>query len=584
MSDEATKRRSDEGKGGDAAFSPSPGTPGEGRGEGPSSPSNPLPSPSSLRRSVASSLLLSSLLILASCDSDAGRGGTGEMVVPRETLRRIDGTDMAALSTTRPTSRPAPTSHPAAPATMKLSIAEVRRAALRNNLELAVELISPSIAQENLSEAEAQFESLFVASTDYAKTDTPTASQLVGSQSESLRGSAGVRVPLRTGGTLDFNLPVDRLKTNNQFSTLNPAYTSDFAASLSHPLLRGAGTFVNTQRIRIAFYQQQQTEARTKLEVIRVLANAERIYWRLYAARRELEVRQKEYELAEAQLERAQRQVQAGAAADVEVVRAESGLADRLEGIIIAENALRDRQRELKRMLNDPDLPMRERTIILPETHPRPLFYKLDPDRLVQAALDQRMEMLETELQIATETANVRVARNGLLPLVNATYDYSINGLGPSLSDSLEMTSNKDFEDHRLGVRMEIPIGNQAAHSRLRSALLSRMQQLGTKASRAAQIELEVRDAIDQLEANFQRILAAQKRVVLAARVLDLEIRQFNLGLRTTDDVLEAQASLGAAQLSEISALTEYQIAQIDIAFATGTLLGASQVAWEPGR
>ena len=96
--------------------------------------------------------------------------------------------------------------------------------------------------------------------------------------------------------------------------------------------------------------------------------------------------------------------------------------------------------------------------------------------------------------------------------------------------------------------------------------------------------ELEVRDAIDQLEANFQRILAAQKRVVLAARVLDLEIRQFNLGLRTTDDVLEAQASLGAAQLSEISALTEYQIAQIDIAFATGTLLGASQVAWEPGR
>jgi outer membrane protein TolC len=194
------------------------------------------------------------------------------------------------------------------------------------------------------------------------------------------------------------------------------------------------------------------------------------------------------------------------------------------------------------------------------------------------------MEMLETELQIAAETANVRVARNDLLPLVNATYDYSINGLGPSLSDSLEMTSNKDFEDHRLGVRMEIPIGNQAARSRLRSALLSRMQQLGTKASRAAQIELEVRDAIDQLEANFQRILAAQKRVVLAARVLDLEIRQFNLGLRTTDDVLEAQASLGAAQLSEISALTEYQIAQIDIAFATGTLLGASQVAWEPGR
>jgi hypothetical protein len=28
--------------------------------------------------------------------------------------------------------------------------------------------------------------------------------------------------------------------------------------------------------------------------------------------------------------------------------------------------------------------------------------------------------------------------------------------------------------------------------------------------------------------------------------------------------------------------LTEYQIAQVDLAFATGTLLGAAKVSWEP--
>ena len=31
---------------------------------------------------------------------------------------------------------------------------------------------------------------------------------------------------------------------------------------------------------------------------------------------------------------------------------------------------------------------------------------------------------------------------------------------------------------------------------------------------------------------------------------------------------------------SQIAALTEHQIAQVDLAFATGTLLGASRVQW----
>jgi hypothetical protein len=31
-----------------------------------------------------------------------------------------------------------------------------------------------------------------------------------------------------------------------------------------------------------------------------------------------------------------------------------------------------------------------------------------------------------------------------------------------------------------------------------------------------------------------------------------------------------------------IAALADYQIAQVDIAFATGTILGASNVMWDP--
>ena len=33
---------------------------------------------------------------------------------------------------------------------------------------------------------------------------------------------------------------------------------------------------------------------------------------------------------------------------------------------------------------------------------------------------------------------------------------------------------------------------------------------------------------------------------------------------------------------SEIAALTQYQIAQVDLAYATGTILGSAKVQWQP--
>ena len=501
--------------------------------------------------------------------------------VPQVALRQVDATRMEALATTQPAT--IPTTGPAAPvAEMALSIEECRQIALQNNLDLRVELLNPTIASQAISEEEARFESVFTTDVSYGLTDSPTASELAGSQVKDFRVTPGVQVPLRTGGALRFDAPQDRFETNNAFATLNPAYGSALEASISQPLLRGAGMDVNAHRIRIATYQTREAEAQTKLEVIRVLANLDRVYWRLDAARRFLDVQKKEYDLAVAQLERAQRQVRAGAAAEVEIIRAESGVADRLEAIITAENQVRDRQRELKRILNRPDLGMETPTIIIPASRPNPVYYKLDPQRLTQTAIAQRMEMLELELRLAEQSSDVRFARNGMLPLVSLSYTYSINGLGASLDDSLEMVGRKNFEDHQIGLSVEVPIGNEAARSRLRRALATRLQTLQSREQRRLQIQQEVLNSVDQLEANWQRILAAQKRVILTARVVDAETRQFELGLRTSTDVLDAQTRLADAQSSEISAVTEYQIAQVDIAFATGMILGASHVVWQP--
>ena len=465
-----------------------------------------------------------------------------------------------------------------------LTLEQCRAMTLGNNLDLKVRLIDPAIATERVNQERAKYELAFTASAGFGKTDTPQPSTLdiSGSNVDYSYSGLGVNVPLRTGGTVTFDISDNRTKTDSIWSTFNPSYSSDIALSLSQPLLRNAGRSASTYSIHIVEYDRQITDSRTKLEVIRVLAAADKVYWRLYAARRELEVRKAQYDLAEKLYEQALRFVDAGDKPQVEVIRTQAGVAQQLEAIIVAENSARDRERELKRTLNKRGLGMQTPTVVIPATVPDPVRYHLERRDLVTMAIDNRMEMLELELQIAQDVATTDFMKNQALPLVTMDYTYNINGLGPTQDDSLDLLFDKRFEDHRIGFQLFVPLGNEAAKSQMQQALYQRRQRLATRDSRQALIEFDVLNAIDQVEANWQRVLASRQRSILDGRLFRAEQRQFELGLGISTDVLQAQANFAEAQSAEILALAEYQIALIDLAFATGTLLGAAKVEWEP--
>lgn len=463
-----------------------------------------------------------------------------------------------------------------------LSLEESRASALANNLDLRVAVIDPAISRESANAEEAAFEKVFTLRASWREFDAPTASDLSASSLSQQAIEPGVRIPLRTGGTASIGLPIARSEDNNSFSTLNPAYTSDLVFSISQPLLRGAGRRVATGALRIAGYQAQASEARTKLEVIRQIAAVDRAYWRLFEARQVLEVAQQQVELAQSQRDRAKRQVDAEVLPEVELLRAESGVADRLDAILRAKSEVLQRQRELKRLINLPDLRVDGREVVVPTSPPDPVEYAFDSRVLVAQALEERMEMLELELAIAADAVRVMLDRDATLPLLTLDYTYRVNGLGRSLNRSLDTLGDNHFEDWELGLAAEVPIGNEQARSRLRASLLQRMQRLQTREARAQSIRTEVLNAVDALDAAWQRILAARQSVILNTRTYHAEQRQFDVGRSTSTNVLDAAARLAEAQLAEVRALTDYQISQVDLAFATGTLLGAAKVEWSP--
>ncbi len=297
----------------------------------------------SVKKNLYLAFLILSILMLGCCSSLNKVKDIYEapalITVPEEKVRQIDIMDLKEVEQTKET-KVVPVESELDDIT--LSLAECRAFTLENNLDLRVQLINPSIAIEGVNQEEAKFEAIYSGKIEYNNTDTPQSSLLDGTGINQYTANIGVNMPLRTGGTLSFNIVDSRRKETSVWTLLNPSYYTIPSISISQPLLRDAGRNVNTYRIRMAQYNSDIIDTRTKLQAIRIIANVDITYWKLYATRKSLEVRKQQYDLSKTLFEQTKRFVELGLKSKVEVIRTEASMAEKLEAIIKADNDVRD--------------------------------------------------------------------------------------------------------------------------------------------------------------------------------------------------------------------------------------------------
>lgn len=481
-----------------------------------------------------------------------------------------------------------------------LSIEDLRLMVLHNNLDLQVSLLDPEIARAQVSAEEGAFDALIGGRFAYRHRSTPpidgplvdftSANPVLNRQivklteieqrRELIDMDFGLEIPLPTGGTISVGglLSQKDIKDPQRFDQVLAATRFSF----SQPLLRNAGTDASFASIRIARVEHRVSQVRTNLAALRVLAGAEKAYWRLYAARRFLEVRADQYRIASENLEMVERRVEQGMSPRVEITRSELGVYERLEALINAETAWQLGQRDLKVHLNSDHLPLRGKPMIEATAEPRLAGLDLDTEALVQRALKDRLELIELELQIIQDGIEIDFRENQILPIANLDFRYGTLERGNTFGSAWESLGDFNNPDLSAGITLEMPLTNQRRRAQLHEAMLMRTQRLASRQARELMVRREVLDTIDVIERNWQRVLAASQNVIVAGVNYDAERRQFEQGMRTMREVLEALTELGQAQIREITAIVDYQVAQIDLAFASGMLLGYARVDFEP--
>jgi outer membrane protein len=468
----------------------------------------------------------------------------------------------------------------------QLSIADVRRAALTNNLDLQVSFFNPAIANETLQAEQSKFESTFNISANRQKTVSPefvhSSSTHIDTEDITSTIGPGLTIPLTTGGTIQLTDTWTSETVRSRGAT-SSSFIDQITASITQPLLRDGGEEYNTASIQLANYQFKIATAQTTLKVIQTIEQAELAYWTMYLAWHALQIQTDQYFLYEKELKEAKKLYNANKSKTlVDIYAFESGTASQAAAVIQADNKVRLAIRALKVFINEPDLTVGNTIEPYPTTIPDMNRYTFDAGPLVALAIEHRIELLESELQLASDALQIKVNKNQLLPSIDLLASYSWNGFDRNdLSSATSRTFNgNDPGGWSFGLTGSIPISNDAAKANLRSSILSRLQSIATKEGRIQQVTKDVHDALDNLESSWMTYVATLYELQATQKRYDATNKLYASNQVSSTDVTQAIMELGEAKHTMLQTTVHYQIAMVQLATATGTLMGHSQVEW----
>lgn len=456
---------------------------------------------------------------------------------------------------------------------VELTLYDAIRRALEHSFALRVQAYEPAISVMDVVQAEAAFDAVLQSNLSWTELDTPTASELQGSYSDTRVWDMTVSKLLATGATASFGYNVTRQRTNLQFVTVNPSYDNNWVSEIRQPLLRGFGVDVNRAGIDMARYNSRAERERFRRQVRETIFNVERAYWELRQARVEVAIRKQLIEQTQATLDMLEKRKQLDTL-PVELSRTTALLRQREADYVAVRNNVRDAEDTLKNLMNDPKLNQGEYIEIIPI---EPLA--TDPmiiDRIAELkqALEHREELKEAELALAAARVSVARMRNQALPRLDLLFSYTINGLGSTWSRAFDQTGDLDFEDYTVGLTFEYPIGNRAARADQRRAELQRDQARDALKQTVEQVILEVDTAVRALQASYE---ALNPSVAAASAAYDnlqvIEARKTTLDPTFLDLRLSAQETLATSRSAVLQALVQYNTAIVQLERAKGTLL-----------
>jgi outer membrane protein TolC len=479
---------------------------------------------------------------------------------------------------------------------LNLTLEEAIAKALKNNLSVAIDSLSPDLAQQSLLKARETFLPRFELSYGGNRSENPSYWWLQGSGTSisKLRNyGLSVAETIPTGGSLSVSLENYRSETNQTFQLINPRYGSTLRFDFTQPLLRNFGPKMARRQVIAAENNLTAADHQLQGTMIDTIYAVQEAYWNYVHAIENAKVKRQSLELGRDLVAKNKKEVEFGTLAPLEVLNAEATVAQREADLIQAEGLIARSEEVLKTVINLAAETDARAKRIVPSDIPEVGAVMVSLEEALKQAREKRPDLQVLKATIDTKTLNLAVARNQMLPSLDLQFSYWSPGISGdrllylednpflgqvigkvpgSSADSLRDALKFLYNNWNVGLTLSIPtsaLTTRADYGYAKADLQQtelRLKQL------EQQIALEVSDAVRTIETNRKRLEAYRLATELAQKSLDAEVKKLAVGLSTNYFVLEFQDRLANARSAELRAKidTILSVERLEKAMATG--------------
>ena len=499
--------------------------------------------------------------------------------------------------------------------------------ALENNKDIEVSRKDVKIAEFDLKAADGGYEPRFTGRSFFERATSPNISVFSSNKTTTNDSiSSGLQYQgfvKKYGTTYTGEFTNQRLKTTNPISILSPQDNTSFSISIIQPLFRGRKFGSKRRLIEIAKRNLSLTDTQFRQKAIEITVNVQRAYWDLTFALKNLQVQRDGVRDAKEQLAHNKRLVKEGTLAPVDVIAAETQVANfelsvysALETVNRAENLLKNliAGNRNDRIWNEAIIPTDSVKLRIPRTTLK---------EGLSLALANRPELEINRVAGKINKIDQKFYREQDKPQIDLTASYTSSGVSGSFNRNfntpfLPSACNQDrtspaclqaiallntsirqnaltftgglqstytdiflnrYPTYRVGVTFNLPLfGNRTMKANLGKTLVQ-ASKINVQRERLEQvIQMDVRNALQSIRTSEARLRAAAISRENSERQYASEKRKLEVGKTDIYKVLERQTALMNARSVEIQAQTQLNKAIAELQHATGNSLKANDV------
>jgi outer membrane protein TolC len=481
--------------------------------------------------------------------------------------------------------------------TVSLSLQDCVARTIKNNLGVAIQVLSPVQAENSVALAKEIFLPTFSLSANKQGSTSVSYSFIdssgnIISKTNNYTFSGTQYVPF--GGTFTISATGNQTDSNQNYQTINPRYGTTLRFNFSQPLLRNFGYDISRYSILVARNGLTTSDFQLKQTLMDTIYSVESAYWGLVYSIENLNDRRQSLQLAKDLLDKNQRSVEVGTMAPMDVLSAQAEVATREADLIQAETQVKSAEDQLKVLLNMPEDEQRAVGSIKPLDSPSLEERKVSLDEALATAFELRPDLASSKLGIELQQLNLRYTRNQLLPDLNLSAYYSGSGVSgteilydgnPLLGAPIIGTIPGDFSgaikdslafrypNWSVGLTLNIPVSRFTSRAIYAQAKVNVQEAMLSLQNTQQKAVLEIKNSLRSVESNFKRISAYRVARELAEQKLAAEEEKLSVGQSTNYMVLSYQRDLSDARISELNAIVAYNVSLASLDHSLGVSL-----------